>query len=307
MLTKKVKDGVLSLRRHISTTYQDPSTIEYNDRAVSFTRVSTNKQLKNFSLEIQLNAIENYAKQEGITIVEQFGGTNESAKDTNGKEFNRMLRFAKNPKNEINNILVFNFTRFSRSGEDGILAELRDKYNIRLIDVVSPMQVRTAQEKFIEKQKFNLGWLDNEIRRENIVRGMKASLQKGYWPCKSPLGYSKKEINGVKVSVPNDQAHYIRLAFEKRAEGLPINQIVELLKTIDFHTTGKALSQILMNPFYCGIIQHGLLGLNELVIGRHQPLVTQEIFLRCHTNKGRTQKKKDLNYLLKNLPYVDAA
>ena len=64
------------------------------DGAVIYTRVSTKDQAdNNCSLETQQVGCSKYVRQMGFHVVEQFGGTYESAKSLERKEFQRMMTY----------------------------------------------------------------------------------------------------------------------------------------------------------------------------------------------------------------------
>lgn len=87
--------------------------------AVAYTRVSTKEQAdNNQSLTTQSNHIHNYAQRHKIQIVQQFGGTYESARTDERKEFKQMMAYVK--KHNIGLILVYSFDRFSRSGANAV-------------------------------------------------------------------------------------------------------------------------------------------------------------------------------------------
>ena len=71
-------------------------TLGENNNAIIYTRVSTKEQADtNTSLGTQKRYCENYAKANGLNVVAYFGGTHESAKSDDRKEFKRMLKFVK--------------------------------------------------------------------------------------------------------------------------------------------------------------------------------------------------------------------
>lgn len=76
-------------------------------RCVIYTRVSSKEQTKGMSLETQRKDCESYATRNKLSIMGQFGGTYESAKTDERKEFNRMLSFVKKSKEKINIIIVY--------------------------------------------------------------------------------------------------------------------------------------------------------------------------------------------------------
>ena len=91
--------------------------IKKGGRAVIYYRVSSKEQTEGYSLEVQKERCEEYAKRKGYIVVDSFGGTYESAKsDTERKEFSRMLKFVKSKRNNINAVIVYSTSRFSRTG-----------------------------------------------------------------------------------------------------------------------------------------------------------------------------------------------
>ena len=83
--------------------------------AVAYTRVSTKEQAdNNHSLKTQIKHINLYAEKNSLRIDMEFGGTYESAKTDERKEFNKMLAYVK--LHRIDTILVYSIDRFSRSG-----------------------------------------------------------------------------------------------------------------------------------------------------------------------------------------------
>ena len=67
-----------------------------SNRIVFYTRVSTKVQAENNqSLSMQKKYCDAYALEHGLEVAAYFGGTYESAKTDERKEFNRMLAFVK--------------------------------------------------------------------------------------------------------------------------------------------------------------------------------------------------------------------
>ena len=86
-----------------------------NNNAIIYTRVSTKEQAEtNTSLGTQKRYCENYAKSNNLNVIDYFGGTHESAKSDDRKEFKRMLKFVKQ-SGSIGYIIVYSYDRFSRT------------------------------------------------------------------------------------------------------------------------------------------------------------------------------------------------
>src|SRR6267154_4650426 len=83
---------------------------------VIYTRVSSKEQAdNNTSLETQKRCCEEYCLKNGYPIKQYFGGTFESAKSDERKEFERLIAFVHKEKTIVA-IIVYSYDRFSRSG-----------------------------------------------------------------------------------------------------------------------------------------------------------------------------------------------
>ena len=104
---------------------------------VIYTRVSTKEQAENNqSLETQLKWCNDYAKRNSIPVLEYFGGTYESAKNDERKEFKEMIDFVKKSNNKISFIIVLSLDRFSRSGVNALsIMDKLFKIGIQIISV----------------------------------------------------------------------------------------------------------------------------------------------------------------------------
>ncbi len=243
--------------------------------AVIWTRVSTDRQEKeNCSLDTRKREILEFAQRYNIRIKDSFGGEHESAA-TEGKKFNAMINYVKKDP-EVNIILVWNYSRFSRTGAKGILLkdELKDmgKYVIAVREFVNP---DSAVGQFTEDIKFIFNKLGNSQRREASVAGMKSCISKGYWYSKPPYGYSKKKIEkGVHKVWVNEKGKILRNAWVWKAEGVREVDICNRLNALGLKIDRKHLCKILQNRFYCGYINHSLL--DEEIKGKQEILIDED-------------------------------
>ncbi|MBA3681744.1 MAG: recombinase family protein [Bacteroidetes bacterium] len=279
---------------------------KYADRiegknCIIYTRVSTKEQELGYSLETQKREIENTSQKNGFNVLAVFGGVFESAKTVELKEFNRMLKFARSSKEKVSYILVYSVDRFSRSGANAIYIanELR-KENIVIFAVTQPSDTFTPTGKMQQNMQFIFSEYDNDLRREKCCAGMKEMLLNGYWPSKAPIGYDqitrKKRENLAmeqrqKITV-NDTGKLIRKAFYWKATDRLTNvEIIQKLKNAGLNMWKQKLAEILANPFYCGIMSHNLLN-GEVIEGKHEKLISREIFLKANEIKPRNSTWK---------------
>src|SRR5258705_10045800 len=85
------------------------SNVRLNFEAWSYSRVSSKEQFEqNSSVERQKEANRDYARSNGLTIIEEFGGTYESAKsDFTRKEFKRLIDKGQRNRKKPYAILVY--------------------------------------------------------------------------------------------------------------------------------------------------------------------------------------------------------
>jgi site-specific DNA recombinase len=277
--------------------------------AVVYTRVSSKEQADtNKSLEWQKKFCEDYALKNTLQIKGCFGGTYESAQTDERKEFNRMIKFVRNHKEKISFILVYSLDRFSRSGENAIYisSELK-KIGITIIAVTQPIDTNTHTGTLQQNIQFIFSKYDNDMRRQKSVDGMREKLKRGEWLGPAPKGYSydRSEGNKVQKIVINESGKLIKKAFYWKLEGESHPKIIEKLNALGLKVPIQTLSDILHNPFYCGLVAHTLLD-GEIVQGNHPALISEDVFMKVHKLQkvdGFHQKKDNENLPLKPFLY----
>ncbi len=269
-----------------------PEKFKEGNNAVIYTRVSSADQEDNTSLSSQKKYCENFAKRRGLNVVGYFGGTYESAKTDDRKEFNRMLTFLKR-SNNINYVIVYSYERFSRSGINGasIANDLLKKHGIITLAVTQELDPTTPSGAFQQNIMFLFGQMDNELRRDKVVTGMKELLLKGYWVWAPPRGYTVKNKGKAtdRNLVVNDEGQILKKAFEWKAyKQTPNAEISRKLKTLGVEISEKRLNNLFSNPFYCGLITSKMIP-GQVIEGNHEPLITKDLFLQV--NNIRQEKR----------------
>ena len=252
--------------------------------AVIYTRVSTKEQADtNQSLELQEKMCRQYAASRGYIVVQHFGGTYESAKTDGRKEFTRLLTFVGRKSNGISHIIVLSPDRFSRSGGDAIslTAKLRTA-GVAVETVTQQADTSTTTGRFMQEFGFVVSNYDNNMRRDRAVLGMTERLRDGYWTFKLPLGYTNIKRGNIQHITINRQGELLRKAILSKINFQRSNtQIVAWLRKQGVKITEKLLTQILRNPFYCGLISSSLLD-GEVVQGKHDALITEAQFAQLN-------------------------
>lgn len=257
------------------------SAIKTNN-CIIYTRVSTKEQEQGYSLDAQKKDCIEFARKNNYNVLGFFGGTYESAKTDERKEFNKMLQFAKRSKEKITYIVVHMVDRFSRSGANAIyLKEQLKDVGIYIQSVRQPVDSSTSSGDFQQNIQMIFSHYDNQLRREKCMSGTKEALEKGDWVAKPPMGFDIVYSQGVKRIVLNERGKLIRKAFHWKAEGYKTEEIIQKLKPLGFEPYPQFLSRVFRNPFYCGKISHTALE-GKLANGNHEKCVSEEIFLKAN-------------------------
>ena len=278
----KIEHSLLTSRfGKLSPTYVKQKS---TSNVVVYTRVSTKEQAdKNLSLSTQKRTIEEFANRHSLNIVSFFGGTYESAKTDGRKEFKRMLEFIKSHKGQVSQILVYTLDRFSRTGGAAIklASDLREKHGISVFAVTQPTDTSNPSGVLHQNIQLLFSEFDNQQRRQRVIAGMTEKFKQGIWVVKPPQGYDIITINGIRSIVVNDDGKQIRKAFGWKAEGIRNDEIVSRLNNLGLHIYKQQIHKILVNPFYCGLIAHGMLN-GQVVEGKHEAMISKELFLKVN-------------------------
>ena len=276
-----------------------------NNTAVIYTRVSSKEQFdKNASLSTQLKYCQEYALRKELEVLEYFGGTYESAKSDERREFQRMLKYVKRRKN-IGYIIVYSYDRFSRTGANGAyISEQLKKQGVAVISATQEIDVTTSAGTFQENLYHMFSHFDNQVRRDKSITGMREKLRRGHWTGAYPFGYTN--TNPGKGKDPNfvitEEGKLLKQAFLWKANAnMSHVEIAKRLKEKGLDIHAKKLTDLFRNPFYCGLIVNSLIP-GEVIQGKHEALISKEIFLKIHNllHEGDTPKK--YSYDDENLP-----
>ena len=285
MKEKKISKNEMLLNQFAKGKSNDAKIIGVQN-CVIYTRVSSKEQMDtNQSLEWQKKFCTEYAQKNQFVIKGYFGGTFESAKSDERKEFNRMLNFVKASKAKISFILVYSLDRFSRTGDSAIyIASELKKTGVNIVAVTQPIDTNSHSGTLQQNIQFIFGKYDNDLRRQKTIDGMREKLLRGEWIGPAPTGYSFVKGAVKQTIIINEKGELINLAFNWRAKGMTYEQIIGKLNGLGMKMAKQTLTEIFRNPFYCGFMAHNLLN-GEVIKGNHPALIEQSLFLRANEQK----------------------
>jgi site-specific DNA recombinase len=235
-------------------------------------------------LETQKKLCEEFALKNSHAVMGVFGGTYESAKTDERKEFNRMLQFVKKSSEKISFIIISHIDRFSRTGANAIYIKEQLKiHHVWLQAATTPVDPKTSIGDFQQNVQFIFSHYDNQVRKERTIMGTKQALMNGHWCAKQPFGYDSIKISGQpRKIVVNETGRLLKKAFVwKATEQITHDEICVRLKKLGINIDHRRITDILRNPFYCGLITHNCLE-GQIVEGKHEKLISKDLFLKVN-------------------------
>ncbi len=256
-----------------------------------YTRVSNITQTEGYSIQVQDEESRTFATNLGFTITDTFGGTHESASsDLLRKEFNRLRNKLAKTKKPPFAIVVYDASRFSRTGSGGIsiMQELKTKYGVYLYSACDGVNNFDSDRGEIALGKQLLSAQeDNLNRKDKITASLKKFTRLGKWLGVAPLGY---DHHGLRVKDPNkvsaqqriiinDDGKKLKMAWQWKLRSMRDKEILHKLSLKGLKITKQKLSRIWRNPFYCGLIISNRTD-GKAIKGHWEKMVTYEEFKR---------------------------
>ncbi|MFF5380928.1 recombinase family protein [Pedobacter suwonensis] len=249
-----------------------------------YIRVSTDEQAeKGYSLNLQKHILEKYCELNKINIrqivIEDF-----SAKTFNRPEWNNLLAFLKRNRNESNLLLFTRWDRFSRNTSDAYqtIAALK-KLGIEAQAVEQPLNLNVPENKLMLAIYLTMPEIENDRKGLSTQAGLRRAKKEGRWTGPAPLGYINKTTEEGKkyVAIKEPQASIVQWIFYclENYDFAPEN-VLHIANKKGLVCSKNNFYCIINNPMYCGKVSVPKYQNEEAyyVIGRHQPLITEEQF-----------------------------
>jgi len=258
-----------------------------------YVRVSTTRQGLGVSLEVQQETIERFAAQNNFKVAEWFVEKVTAAK-TGRPLFTQLVKQLR--AKLADGVIMHKIDRSARNLKDwSILTDL--------IESDPNMEVHFAHESFDLRSRG--GRLAGDIQaavaadfirnnRQETCKGLDGRLNQGIWPFPAPAGYVDNG-KGKYKTIHKIQGPLVRKAFELYATNqYTLETLCAHMNALGMKNVNKgtmkptALSNILNNPFYMGILKSK----RGTFSGGHKPLISPELFQRVHNVlTGNTNQK----------------
>lgn len=254
--------NVLSQLQH-PTSEVDQSLLKY----VIYARKSTESEERQVrSLGDQINECNKLASLKGLKVINPPIVESESAKEPDIRpKFREMIEDLK--KGKYDSILAWHPDRLARNMKDaGELIDLIDKRIIKDLQFCSFTFENNTMGKMLLGIAFVLSKQYSDQLSDNVKRGIRGRIEKGEYLSQAKHGYYKDKNKFLRPDGNNfiliKQAWKMRLANRTLSEiadflnrsgySKPIDETGEKHETC--HITLKRLSELFVDPFYCGVL-----------------------------------------------------
>lgn len=268
------------------------------DCYIAYVRVSSYEQAeRNLSVPSQIEQVQNYAKQNWITIGKIYKEDHHSAFKWNRPAFTQMLKDIKNNKTR-RGLVVFKFDRLSRNLEDFIkLEKILKDHNMDLVSVAEPM-LNNYLGKYMVRDMQNRAILYSEELSFRVKLWFRKKMQMGgYIWGKAPYGL--KCVNGY-ILPDETKSEIVCFIFENYATGYFGFRVLAKLVRQTFQLksfTHTKVEFIINSSMYCGYkTKERTLSNSEYVFWGYDkpwkytevyqmkhiaPIITKELFDKC--------------------------
>jgi len=249
------------------------------------------------SIESQVKELGELCDRLGVVPAELLTES-KSAKSPGRTIFNDMMKRVY--RGDITGIICWKLDRLARNPIDGsALVWALDQG--KLTEIVTPTGTfrNNANDKFLMQLEFGMAKKYVDDLSDNVKRGNRAKLERGWLPCRPPLGYLNEPKERTIVPDP-DRFLLVQRMWHLLHQGVSPREILRrasdewgLRARKSRHSAGGPMSRsglylLFTNPFYYGLIE----ARQGVFQGKHEPMITEEQFWRVQELLGRNGRPR---------------
>ena len=253
-------------------------------RAILYTRVSTDEQNNGYSPADQKDKLYKNCEQQNIEVV-AFYHEDASGKSFNRPEWIKIMQFLKKNRGQVDTIYFVKWDRFSRNVSESYIAinELR-KLGVEAQAIEQPLDFEIPESKIMLAFYLAAPEVDNDRRSLNIFNGIRRGKKEGRWIGTCLKGYrNSRDEKNKPIVVPEGgkQEELIKLAFKEFSSGLyNIEELRKKLNRQGLKSSRNSFWSLLRNKAYIGklFIPAYKNEPAEWVEGLHEGIIEESVF-----------------------------
>lgn len=231
--------------------------LKKTDKAVIYVRVSSEKQVENYSLDFQEKSLRRYAQANNMQVMKVFREEGYSGTNTNRPAYKEMIKYLE--ENNVDVVLVHKLDRLHRD-ETNIFNDIKrfKESKIRIIAVADGIDTSDESATLATAILAAIG--------ANFSRNLSKETRKGLYSAaenclhtggRPPYGFKVNHDTGL-LEIDETTATAVRKMFGFYADGFGISDIIEWLKNNGYKTSKgndfkpNAIHEIFHNEKYRG-------------------------------------------------------
>jgi len=256
---------------------------ENHKTAVAYIRVSTDRQKHfGYSLPEQASRVSNYRQRNSMYIKKTFI-EHYSAVTIKRPQFDKLNKYVRKNKNEIDLLIVLRYDRFARNEADSLIAEEKFKnWGIKLVAIDQPVDDSKPTGRLVKSMYRALAQVDNEEKAIAKKRGMRRAQREGRYFGGLPFGFYKgKDVNGKRLLIENSkEAQLMVEIFQRAANREKLEHIRKSLILRGLTIQKSRFPEMLKNVIYIGKIRIKAWEEEEepeeIVDGKHMAIIVKK-------------------------------
>lgn len=261
-------------------------------RYLALARVSSREQEREgFSLEVQEDALQRFATENGGEIVKLFRIAETATKPDERKTFKELLCYARKNASKLDGLIFFKVDRAARNLFDYVeLERLEADYSLRVYYITQPTE-NTPAGRMMRRTLANMASFYTEQQSLDVRDGLARRVKSGLFVGKAPYGYINVRRDGRSlVEIDERNALKVKRIFELYAfHGHTLDTLIEKLASEMiaytenvFRFVRSKLHNILRDRSYIGDIPyHG-----QWYPGVQEPIIDRPTFDRVQILLG---------------------
>ncbi|MEK3719272.1 recombinase family protein [Paenibacillus sp. FSL H8-0034] len=289
--------------------------IVINNSIAIYVRVSSEDQLKGYSIPGQLEELRAYAAEHNLSIYHEYVDDGYSGKSIDGRP--AMLELlADAERGRFQTIITWKLNRLARNLADQLkMLEIFKQHNIGCVSLTEPLETNSAQGYFTAQMLGAIAQMEREQIAQNTRLGMQKRSAEGNWNSgNNVLGYEWVTEGDAEphVRMVPHEANLVQMIFEQYRVGKGLKAITSHLNGAGYTTKRNkpfsiaAVRGILTNVNYIGQIQYTVHEKfngassdrsKQVVQGTHEPIISMEVWKEVQTllNQRSRPPTKQIN------------
>ena len=252
-----------------------------NKNAIGYIRVSSEDQIKNYSLANQEDKCREYCQNNGYCLLKIFRDEGKSATTLQRPALLELLSYSQKNKGKLDAVVTYKIDRMSRDTYEYLyLKKTLSSYGVSIIPITEPVD-KTPAGAFLETIMAAVATLDNEQKSCRTKDGMTKRLESGLPTNPLPVGYKYQLGENGKNEPVKDEPRFSMLqqaGYDYMTGIFTKVQIAQSLNTKGFTTknnkscSSQFISHFFSNEFYKGVIFSKVR--NKSYPGKHEKMFT---------------------------------